>query len=221
MTSHCAWNTFFFFFSLSSTVWMWWDCAVYHLTLDCFWCWSSLPRHNWSIEQKQMTLAKQWNSLQTGSGPVYTSSHRNCLLIELQKFCSICLTLTDCISSFPVQCLLLNCRFFLLHSLASNCLSKLNYSLSLQAFPWLFNSLSILLASFLAWLLIPYISFTVTSPSKMTLPSGEAPFLYDHWQKGVISYNLPTHLHSLHPLTSPVSLWHQSLNCHQKIHTDC
>lgn len=116
--------------------------TVYHFILDCFFC-VPHPLNNGSIEQKQMTLAKYCNSLQTELGPIYTSSHSNCLLIQLQKFCYVCLTLMGCTSSFPMQYFLPNCQFpsFCILS-PSNCPSKINYSFSLQDVPWLFNSLS-------------------------------------------------------------------------------
>lgn len=90
-------------------------------------------------EQKQMTLAKYCNSLQTELGPIYTSSHRNCLLIQLQKFCCVCLTLF--ISSLVFSAKLQSCFFFFSFTFSYNQIpSRLNYS-SLQPFSWLFNSL--------------------------------------------------------------------------------
>lgn len=61
------------------------------LPLDTCFCSSPLPplATIGRSEQKQMTLAKYCNSLPTELGPIYTSSHRNCLLIEFQKLCCL------------------------------------------------------------------------------------------------------------------------------------
>lgn len=171
MTSHCAWNTFFLLElnrecdEIVQFIILYLIVFGVHLPYPATTGVLSKSRWHW---QNSEILYKQ-NQGQFTHHHIETAHW-----IELQKFCSICLTLTDCISSFPVQCLLLQIVGFSLHSLASNCLSKLNYSLHFKPFPG-YLTLSVLLA-FSAWLLIPYISFTVTSPSKMALPSGEAPF---------------------------------------------
>lgn len=124
-------------------------CDMYANRLPLYTCFCSSPLPPLTTigisEQKQMTLAKYCNSLSTELGPIYTSSHRICLLIELQKFCclfdprGLVFFILRVVLSATLEVIIIFFSFYVLSPF--HCSSKLNCPLTLQAFPWWFNPL--------------------------------------------------------------------------------